>query len=99
MRMQKPTAGACHVDELSSRPHSSFFFSSLCHQTADIHGSFALIPIVGFQDVRRGRDGQGDGTSPPPCGAKSLNQETIHDLLTQFSLNKCLLIGYSGALL
>ena len=41
---------------------------------------------VGFQDVRRGRDGQGDGTSPPPCGAKSLNRETIHDLPTRFTV-------------
>ena len=54
---------------------------------------------VGFQDERRGRDGQGDMTSPPPCGARSLNRETIHDLLTRFSLNKCLFIGYNGALL
>ena len=57
------------------------------------------VESVEFQDVRRGRDGQGDGTSLLPCGAKSLNRETVDDLLTKFSLNKCLFIGYNGALL
>ena len=41
--------------------------------------------FVGFQDMGRGRDGQGDGRSPPPCGTKSLNRETVQDFLTRFT--------------
>ena len=85
-----PLPGMTNREEEMVCQYSSFFSRGLALCTGGPRGrpfSETRKPahFVRFQDVGRGRDGQGNGRSPPPCWAKSLNRETVQDFLTRFT--------------